>query len=73
MWKAHKDGIEKIHRDGSHASLGVGRYMLALTWYKILFKKDITENDFNNFDEPVTEEERKIAINAVNEITKNYL
>ena len=73
MWKAHKDGIEKVHRDGSHASLGVGRYMLGLTWYRILFNKDITENDFNNFDEPVSEEERKIAINAVNEVTKNYI
>ena len=73
MWKAHKDGIEKIHRDGSHAALGVGRYALALTWYKVLFKKDITDNDFNNFDEIVTDEERKIVINAVNEVTKNYI
>ena len=30
--------------------------------------KDITENDFNDFDVPVTEEERKIVIAAVNAV-----
>jgi hypothetical protein len=28
--------------------------------------KDITNNDFDDFDEPVSDEERKIAIKAVN-------
>jgi hypothetical protein len=40
--------------------------LLALTWYKALTGKDIINNDFDNFDEPVSDEERKIAIKAVN-------
>ncbi len=66
MFNATKLGIEKVHRDTFHASLGVGRYLLALTWYKALTGKNIDDNDFNDFDERVTDEERKIAIKAVN-------
>lgn len=66
MLTAAQTGIEKIHRDTYHASLGAGRYLLALCWFKYLTGKDITENSFNEFDVPVTEEERKIVINAVN-------
>ena len=61
-------GIEKIHRDTFHASLGAGRYLLALCWYKALTKKDISNNTFDDFDEPVTESEREIVIKAVNSI-----
>ena len=28
--------VGKVHRDALHASLGAGRYLLALTWYKTL-------------------------------------
>lgn len=63
-------GIGKVHRDKYHASYGVGRYILALTWYKALTGKDISENSFSGFDEAVTEEERKIAIAAVNAAIK---
>lgn len=66
MLTAAQTGIEKIHRDTFHASLGAGRYLLALCWFKYLTGKDITENDYNDFDVPVTEEERKIVIAAVN-------
>lgn len=66
MLIASQTGIEKIHRDTYHASLGAGRYLLALVWFKYLTGKDITENDFSDFDVPVTEEERKIVIAAVN-------
>ena len=66
MLNASKFGIEKIHRDGYHAHLGVGRYLLGLTWYKALFGKDITRNDYDEFDVPVSDEERAIAIQAVN-------
>lgn len=64
MLKASKEGI-KVHRDGFHASLGVGRYILALTWFKALTGLEITNNSFDRFDEPITEQERKIAIKAV--------
>jgi hypothetical protein len=66
MLNATKMGMEKIHRDTFHASFGAGRYLVALTWYKALTGKDITNNTFDDFDEPVSGEERKIVIKAVN-------
>jgi hypothetical protein len=66
MQNALKFGIKKVHRDTYHASLGVGRYLLALVWYKALTGKDISQNSFNDFDEPISNEERKIIIKAVN-------
>jgi len=68
MLTAAQTGIEKIHRDTYHASLGAGRYLLALTWFKYLTGRDISENAFDDFDVPVTEEERKIVIGAVNKV-----
>ena len=68
MMKATKMGIEKIHRDTFHASLGAGRYLLALCWYKKLTGNDITNNTFSDFDVPVSDFERKTVIAAVNSI-----
>ncbi|MBQ9713868.1 MAG: DUF4886 domain-containing protein [Clostridia bacterium] len=68
MMKATELGIEKIHRDTFHASLGAGRYLLALCWYKAFTGKDISNDTFNEFDVPVTEEERQIVIKAVNSV-----
>ena len=66
MLYATKFGLGKAHRDTFHASFGAGRYLLALTWYKALTGKDITNNDFDEFDEPVSKEDREIVIQAVN-------
>lgn len=68
MLTAAQTGIEKIHRDTYHASLGAGRYLLALCWFKYLTGRDITDNGFDGFDVPVTPEERKIVISAVNKV-----
>ena len=62
--------VGKVHRDALHASLGAGRYLLALTWYKTLTGRDISNNDFNDFDEPVSPEQRKAVIEVVNKIVK---
>lgn len=70
MMKALEMGIGRVHRDGFHASLGVGRYLLALCWYKAITKKDISGNTFNDFQEPVSERERTIVIGAVNSVVK---
>lgn len=70
MQKALDLGTKKVHRDTFHASLGFGRYMLSLCWYKVLTGKDVTDDNFNDFDEPVLDTERKIAIAAVNSIIK---
>ena len=68
MLAAVKMGIPKIHRDTTHASYGAGRYLLALTWYKYLTGNDITDNDFNELDAPMSDEERATVIKAVNSI-----
>ena len=63
-------GIQKIHRDGFHASFGIGRYLLGLTWYKTLTGNSIDNDSFCDFDEEVSDFERKIAIQAVNLVVK---
>ena len=57
-----------VHRDTFHANLGYGRYLLALVWFKFLTGYDITGNQFNEFDVPVSEEQRKAVIAAVNAV-----
>jgi len=67
---AQKNGMAKVHRDGFHAGLGAGRFMLALTWYKYITGNCIDNVKFDWFDAEVTEEEYKIAIKSVNDIVK---
>lgn len=67
-----KNGIEKIHRDTFHASLGLGRYALGLIWYKVLTGKDIQGNTFCSFDEEVTPAEIAIAKKSVDEVYAEY-
>ena len=57
-------GIKKVHRDTFHASLGVGRYALALAWYGKLTGCDFSENTFRYFDVPVSEDDVAIAKEA---------
>ena len=53
-------GIEKIHLDTCHASLGIGRYALALLWYRKLTGNDVTANSFRDFDEEISEKDIEI-------------
>ncbi|NLC44639.1 MAG: DUF4886 domain-containing protein [Clostridiales bacterium] len=55
------NGIVKVHRDTFHADFGVGRYTIALTWYGYLTGNDVEGNSLTEFDQPVSEEEIKIA------------
>ncbi|MBQ8725955.1 MAG: DUF4886 domain-containing protein [Clostridia bacterium] len=64
MYIATTEGL-KVHRDTFHASLGLGRYLLGLTWYGFLTGKDVSIDEFGDFDEPVSKEERKKVIKAV--------
>lgn len=66
------NGIEKVHRDTFHASLGLGRYALGLIWYKVLTGKDIADNTFCKFDEEVTPDQIAIAKKAVDEVYSAY-
>ena len=68
MLGALHNGLEKVHRDTFHASLGAGRYLLALVWYKLLTGKDVTGNAFSEVDEPISAQEREIIIETVNEL-----
>ena len=58
-------GAEKLHRDTFHASLGLGRYLLALTWYAKVSGRSVLGNAYRDFDVPVSEEEIAIAQKAV--------
>lgn len=63
-----ESGIEKVHRDTFHASLGLGRYALGLLWYSILSGNDVKNNTFCDFDEEISEQEIEIAKACVVEI-----
>ena len=61
MEKLYNKVGDAAYRDGGHASLGVGRYMLGLVWYGILFGVDFEGINYRDFDVPVSEEEIEIA------------
>ena len=63
-------GVEKIHRDTFHASLGLGRYALGLLWYSTLFNTSVAENSFCDFDEEIPEEHVRIAKECVDSFLK---
>jgi hypothetical protein len=67
-----ENGIEKVHRDSFHASLGLGRYALGLTWYRFLTGNDINKIAFNDFDEEVLNEEALIAKKSILQIANKY-
>ena len=50
-------GIEKLYRDTFHASWGFGRYAIGLLWYRVLTGADVTENEFRDFDEPISDQQ----------------
>ena len=65
-------GIEKVHRDGFHAELGVGRYLLALTVFATLTGHDILSNSFSDFDVVTTSEAALEAKEIASETVKRY-
>ena len=65
-----ENGIEKIHRDTFHASKGLGRYALALLWYRELCGRSVLDNPFCDFDEPISDAEILIAKSCVEDIYK---
>ncbi len=66
------NGIEKIHRDTFHASLGLGRYALGLIWYKVLTGNSVADNSFCEFDEEVTPQQIALAKKCVEEVYSAY-
>ena len=62
----------KVHRDGFHASLGLGRYAIALTWFSRLTGRSVDDVTFCEFDEPVSEEQIAAAKQAVKTVMARY-
>ncbi len=61
-------GGYKVHRDGFHASLGLARYAIALTWFATLTGRTVDDVTFGDFDEPVSDEEIAAAKTAVKKV-----
>ena len=62
-----KKGV-RMHRDGLHLALGVGRYAAALTWYAALTGNPIDSNGFDDFELPVSEGERIAVIQTIKDV-----
>lgn len=63
-------GIEQVHRDGFHASLGLGRYALGLLWYATLTGNDVSNNQFSDFDEYVSKSNIETVKQCVSHICR---
>lgn len=65
-----QNGIKKVHRDTYHASIGLGRYALGLTWYSCLTGYGVIGNSFNNFDESISTEDIAIVQDCVTKVVQ---
>ncbi len=63
-----QSGVEQIHRDGFHLTFGLGRYAAGLLWFRMLTGKTVSENTFNDFDEPIPAEEIALAKRLVDAV-----
>lgn len=66
MMSLVENGIPKVHRDTFHASLGLGRYAIALLWYHIITGASVADDSFDDLDEHVDPEQLRIARECVN-------
>ena len=58
-----------VHRDTFHASYGLGRYALALTWLRALTGADVSGVALPAYDEPIAED----ALNFVQQTVMKLL
>ena len=55
VFEAMQDQTDaRMYRDGFHASLGIGRYVLGLLWYGYLTGRPVRNVSFETLDEPVS-------------------
>lgn len=66
-------GVKNLFRDTFHASLGLGRYALGLTWYVSLTGHGVDGNSFAAFDEAVSPSQMLTVKACVEETCKKYL
>ncbi len=65
MLRAYRNVGDSLYRDAIHAGNGFGRYLLALVWYKKLFGQAEEFSHIDEFDRPVSEEEKALAYSIV--------
>ena len=69
MNRLRKEGYY-THYEGQHASRGIGRYALALTWLKTLHGVNVKGNSFRDFSVFISQEEIEAAQRAVDETVR---
>ena len=65
-------GIEKVHRDTFHASLGLGRYAIGLLWYAVLTGNELENVSFSDLDDSVSDEQIETAKECAWEVYCRY-
>jgi hypothetical protein len=68
MQKLIENGVTRLHRDSFHASYDIGRYALALLWFKKLTGKSVLDNGFRCHMGEISDEEYAIIKKCVEEI-----
>ena len=68
MQKLIENGVTRLHRDSFHASYDIGRYALALLWFKKLTGKSVIDNGFRCHMGEISDEEYAIIKKCVEEI-----
>ena len=68
MQRLIENGVTNLHRDTFHATYGVGRYALALLWFKVLTGKSVLDNSFKCTTAQISDEEYAIIKKCVEEI-----
>lgn len=67
MEAARKNGAPRLYRDGFHASLGAGRYLLGCVWLEALTGVRPQGNPFDGTDEPLSSRERALLARCAHE------
>lgn len=66
------NGLERLHRDTFHASLGAGRALLGFLWYGFLTGKDVDAVEFHGFDEPVGDADLALVKKSAKQALEDY-
>mgnify|MGYP000197216844 FL=1 len=72
----YANGGKSLCRDGFHASIPQGRYLLGAVWYEVLTGKSILENPYVPVDKetrsPIPEDELKVLKQCAHEAVMLY-
>jgi hypothetical protein len=67
MQKLIENGVTRLHRDTFHASYDIGRYAIALLWFRVLTGKSVLDNSFKCYAGEISDEEYEIIKKCVEE------